>query len=60
MGEYKDKSAGLGNELAGKAKRAVGEITGNAELYDEGMAQERKGQGQNLKGGVKGALGDKV
>jgi uncharacterized protein YjbJ (UPF0337 family) len=60
MGELADKAKGLGNELAGNLKQAAGRATNNPELQAEGIAQERKGEGQNLKGKVKGALGDKV
>ena len=60
MGELNDKAKGLGNEIVGNIKQAAGKISGNAHLQAEGMAQERKGEGQNLKGEVKGALGNKV
>jgi len=60
VGELTDKTKGLGNELAGKAKQAAAEVTGNPRLDAEGKAQERKGEAQNLKGKVKGALGDKI
>ena len=43
-----------------QAKQAAGKVTHNQHLEDEGIAQERKGEAQNLKGKVKGALGDKV
>ncbi|MBP6441738.1 MAG: CsbD family protein [Sphingorhabdus sp.] len=60
MGELKDKAKGLGNEIAGNLKQAAGKVFGNQSLQAEGIAQERKGEGQNLKGKVKGAIGDKV
>ena len=60
MGEFKDKAKGLGNQVAGNAKQAAAEVAGNPRLDTEGKAQERKGEAQNLKGKVKGALGDKV
>ncbi|MEP7350646.1 MAG: CsbD family protein [Sphingorhabdus sp.] len=60
MGELIDKAKGLGNEIAGNIKQAAGRATDNPKLEAEGTAQERKGEGQNLKGKVKGALGDKV
>ena len=43
MGELKDKAKGLGNEVAGNAKHAAAEVTGNARLDDERKALERKG-----------------
>ncbi|QYU70239.1 CsbD family protein [Leptolyngbya sp. 15MV] len=60
MGELKDKAKGLANETVGNAKQAAGKATDNPRLHAEGVAQERKGEAQNLKGKVKGALGDKV
>lgn len=60
MGELKDKTKGVANEVAGNAKQAAGEISGNPRLDAEGKAPERKGEAQNRKGAVKGALGDKV
>ena len=60
MGELKDKAKGLANEAAGNVKQAVGKATDNERLRAEGVVQERKGEAQNLKGKVKGALGDKI
>ena len=60
MGEMKDKAKGLGNEIAGNVKQAAGNATDNQRLKSEGVAQERKGEGQNLKGKLKGIVGDKI
>lgn len=60
MGEFTDKAKGLANEAIGNAKQVAGDVTGNKRLHDAGVAQERKGEGQNLKGKVKGAVGDKI
>ena len=60
MGEMKDKAKGLANEAVGNTKQAIGKATGNKRLEGEGVVQERKGEAQNLKGKVKGALGDKI
>jgi uncharacterized protein YjbJ (UPF0337 family) len=60
VGELKDKAKGLANEAAGNVKQAVGKATDNERLRAEGAVQERKGEAQNLKGKVKGALGDKI
>ena len=60
MGEFTDKAKGLGNEIAGNVKQAAGKATDNERLEGEGIAQERKGEGQNLKGKLKGVVGDKV
>jgi uncharacterized protein YjbJ (UPF0337 family) len=32
------------NEIAGKAKRLIGEVLGDQGLHDEGNAQERQGR----------------
>ncbi|WP_420136591.1 CsbD family protein [Sphingomonas sp.] len=60
MGELTDKIKGVSNEIAGKVKQAVGDATDRPDVQAEGSAQELKGEGQNLKGSVKGALGDKI
>ena len=60
MGELTDKAKGIGNEIAGNVKQAVGRAAGKPELGAEGIAQERKGELQGVKGKVKGALGDKI
>jgi uncharacterized protein YjbJ (UPF0337 family) len=60
MGEMTDKAKGLANEAAGNVKQAIGKATDNDRLEAEGVVQERKGEGQQLKGKVKGALGDSV
>jgi uncharacterized protein YjbJ (UPF0337 family) len=56
VGEFKDKAKGIANELAGNAKQASADPATRA----EGHVQERKGEAQNLKGAVKGVLGDKI
>ena len=60
MGELTDKAKGLGNEIAGNIKQAAGKVIHNQHLEAEGIAQERKGEAQNLKGKIKGVVGDKV
>ena len=60
MGELTDKAKGLGNEIAGNIKQAAGKVTYNQHLEAEGIAQEHKGEAQNLKGTIKGVAGDKV
>lgn len=60
MGEFTDKAKGLGNEIAGNVKQAAGKASDNQRLEGEGIAQERKGEGQNLKGKLKGIAGDKI
>ena len=56
MGELKDKAKGIANEVAGNVKQA----SDDPRTREDGRAQEDKGEWQNLKGKVKGALGDKV
>ena len=60
MGELKDKAKGLGNEIVGNVKQAAGKVSGNQRLQAEGIVQERRGEGQKLKGKMKGMIGDKV
>lgn len=60
MGELNDKAKGLGNEIVGNITQAAGKVSGNEHLQAEGIAQERHGEGQNLKGKIKGVMGDKV
>jgi len=60
MGEMSDKMAAAGNKIAGSVKVAVGKATDNESLRAEGEAQQLKGTGQDVKGSVKGALGDKI
>lgn len=60
MGELTDKIKGNVNEAVGKAKQAIGGDQGDADLHDEGVAQEAKGKGEQFKGSVKGALGDDI
>lgn len=56
MGELADKIKGNVNEAIGKAKQH----SGDPATRDEGAAQELKGDVQQVKGAIKGALGNKV
>ncbi|UVI38575.1 CsbD family protein [Qipengyuania spongiae] len=56
MGELTDKAKGNVNEAIGKAKQQ----SNNPDTRAEGSAQEAKGKGQQLKGEVKGKLGDDI
>ncbi len=56
MGEYADRAKGVLDETLGKAKRAIGEATGNAELTAEGDVQEAKGDAEKLKAKVEGTI----
>ena len=60
MGEFTDKVSAAANKVAGNVKEAVGENSHDADLQAEGEAQQLKGTGQDIKGSIKGALGDKI
>ena len=60
MGEFTDKIKGNVDEAVGKVKQAIGGNQGDSDLHDEGAAQEVKGKGEQVKGSVKGALGDDI
>ena len=60
MSEFTDKVEGKIDEVVGKVKQAIGGHQGDSDLHDEGAAQELKGHGEQVKGSVKGALGDKI
>ena len=60
MGEMTDKIAAAGNKLAGNVKEGIGDMTDNERLEAEGRAQQDKGTAQDVKGSVKGALGDDI
>ncbi len=51
-----DRLKGAINEIAGRAKRQVGEWTGDTDAQINGLAQEVKGKAQKTWGGVKDAL----
>ena len=56
MGELKDKIKGNVNEALGNMKQQ----SSDPDTRAEGAAQETKGEGQQFKGKVKGALGDDI
>ena len=60
MGEFTDKIKGAVDETIGKAKQAIGGHQGDADLHDEGVAQQAEGKGEKFVGKVKGALGDDI
>ncbi|KQQ38001.1 MULTISPECIES: CsbD family protein [Rhizobium/Agrobacterium group] len=60
MGSTSDKISGMGNEVSGKVKQAVGDMTDNHELEAKGAAQEAKGEAQQAKGKIKEAGKDIV
>lgn len=56
MGELTDKIKGNVNEAIGKVKQH----SDDPATRDEGAAQEVKGKGDQVKGKVKGMLGDDI
>ena len=60
MGELTDKAKGVGNDIAGKAKAAVGKAVDDPKLRAEGKVQQVKGAAQKAAGDVKGATGNKI
>ena len=56
MGELTDKAKSAGNEAMGKVKQQ----SGNPETRAEGRDQETKGEFQDKKGDVEGALGNDI
>jgi uncharacterized protein YjbJ (UPF0337 family) len=54
----KDRVKGAINDAAGRAKRQVGEWTGNTDAQVEGAAQQIKGKAQKVVGTVKDAARD--
>jgi uncharacterized protein YjbJ (UPF0337 family) len=52
MGEFTDKIKGAGNQVAGNLKQG----SDNEHVREEGAAQELKGDGQEIKGKIKGVI----
>jgi uncharacterized protein YjbJ (UPF0337 family) len=52
----KDRVKGTANDAAGRAKRQVGEWTGDPKTQVEGAAQQLKGKAQKAMGNVKDAV----
>lgn len=60
MGEFTEKVKGNTNERIGDTKSAIGKATDNERLVEEGKMQHAKGDLQERKGEVEGALGNDV
>jgi len=56
MTSASDKIKGVANEAVGKAKQAVGSVTGDSKLRAKGVMQEAKGDAQKAEGEVKDAV----
>jgi uncharacterized protein YjbJ (UPF0337 family) len=52
----KEQVTGKVDELKGKAKQAVGNVTGNPNLHDEGVLDEGKGKVKQAYGDVKDTI----
>ena len=52
MGEFTDKIKGAANRTAGNIKQN----SSNERVREQGAAQELKGDGQEIKGKIKGAI----
>ena len=60
MSSTKDKITGNANEAIGNVKEDICKATDNPRLEGEGLAQQIKGKGQQLKGDVKDAIKRRV
>ena len=60
MGEFTDKVSAAANKAVGSVKEALGDANNDPNLQAEGEAQHAKGTGQDVKGSIKGALGDDI
>lgn len=60
MSSTTDKIKGVANEVAGKAKETVGNMTGSDKLKVEGLAQQAKGEVQKTVGKAKDAVADAI
>ena len=56
----KDRIKGAANQAKGSIKQGIGELTGDAKLQGEGMADKAKGKVQSAVGGAKDAARDAV
>jgi uncharacterized protein YjbJ (UPF0337 family) len=56
----KDEIAGKGEELKGKVKQAVADLTNDPELHDEGVADEAAGDLREGVGTVKRKVGEAI
>jgi len=54
MGEFTDKIKGAANQVSGDLKQS----SPNPRVREEGVAQETKGKGQEIKGKIKGVIND--
>jgi uncharacterized protein YjbJ (UPF0337 family) len=60
MGEFKENVKGMTNEAVGNVKQGIGNVVGDESLRQDGVAQERKGEAQYVKGDIEGAAGNDI
>jgi uncharacterized protein YjbJ (UPF0337 family) len=51
----KDRVEGVGHQIKGSVKEAVGKVTGDKKTQAEGVAEKAAGKAQNAVGGAKDA-----
>jgi uncharacterized protein YjbJ (UPF0337 family) len=56
----RDEVKGKAEVLKGKTKQALGDLTDDPDLYDEGVADEAAGETQDAFGRVKRKIGEAV
>jgi uncharacterized protein YjbJ (UPF0337 family) len=56
----RDEFEGQTDQLKGKAKQAVGDITNNEQLHDEGVADEAGGEAQEGFGRARRKVGEAI
>lgn len=52
------KAGGMMDEIKGKAKQALGDLTDNKETHAEGQVDEAKGKGKQAMGDARKSLDD--
>ena len=53
-----DRLKGMGKQVSGSIKEAVGKVTGDTKTQAEGTAEKAAGKAQNAVGGVKDSARD--
>ena len=56
----RDELEGKGDQLKGKIKQGVGDLTDNERLHDEGVADEAAGEAQDTLGRARRKVGEAV
>jgi uncharacterized protein YjbJ (UPF0337 family) len=53
-----DRTQGTADELKGRAREAVGDLTGDEDQQAKGQAEQAQGKGEKVVGDVKNAIND--